>query len=131
MAGIIKTKNFLKSVLNAEFKGVTSVPTYGRVGTDTTAPSENDITLGTKVLIDADYDREFQLNYPSIDETALKAETRFRLGTTDANGNLLTEAATFDDDDVMKDRAVFSSISKTSADIAIISIKTKVRNIQP
>ena len=131
MAGIIKTKTFLASTLNAEFKGVSSVPTKGGVGTGTTAAGENDTDLETPVDIDGDNFKEFQINYPSVNTVALSAETRFRLGTTDANGNLITEMGNFDASDNLKDRATFSSFSKTSSDIGIFSTKTKVRNVQP
>jgi len=128
MAGIIKTKKFLQSTLTAEFGGTTSIPTKAQVGDGTTAASEDDTTLENQNPVS---DFNFQTNYPNIDLNNLFAETRFRLGTTEANGVLITEAGNLDASDNLKDRALFSSISKTSDDIAIISIKTKARNVQP
>jgi hypothetical protein len=88
------------------------------------------ITDDWKLASSGDYDIAFQTGYPLVTLAELKAETRFRLGTVDAVGANLSEMATYDAAGVMKDRAVFSSLSKSSSDLLIGAIITKARNAQ-
>ena len=115
--------------MNAEYNNVFDPPTKGKVGDNNTAAAENQTDLVNAVeIFGGSEETGFQVGYPTVDLSSLSAEERFRLGTTDANGELLVEAGIFSDGDVMKSRATFSSISKTDQDIAIFVFRTKVRN---
>jgi hypothetical protein len=126
----IKTKTFLKNMLNAHFSGTSSPPTKMRIGTGTTTATENDTSLTNQVTTDgvSTYDIALQAGYPIVDETELNAETSIILTTTMANGNLITECGEFNASTELQSHHVFDGESKSNTDIFVIVEKTKIRN---
>ena len=97
-------------------------------GTSDTIAAGDIIQDDWKFASSGDYDILFETNYPLVNESTFSAEERFRVGTTDANGALLAELATYDANGIQKGRGVFSPTSKGPSDIIIGSLITKARN---
>lgn len=124
--GIVKSKVGMRSMMSAEFLGTTSVPTKGRVGTGTSTPDEDQTELDTQVD-----NTDLTLGYPKVTTSGQASATvRWKLNTTDANGNTITEAAsgaTASGADI-KERAVFDGVDKDSSTILDFVVISKLRN---
>ena len=121
--GIVKTNVGMISMLNSEYLGTTNVPTAGVTGTGTDTPDPSDTALQTQII-----SSPLTSGFPAVDTTALKATERWKLGTTDANGNNLSEIGVKDAAGNLKDRAVVEAIPKTNTDIVDFVIINKLRN---
>ena len=119
----LKTTKFMQDMLNAHFLATTNPPTQMKAGTGTTTPTESDTDLETSVITKA-----LSSGYPQVDTADLTGKTRIVLGTTDANGSLITETGEFDVGGNLQSHNVFDGESKTATDIFIIVERTKLRN---
>lgn len=94
--------------------------TYFKAGTSTASTTVSMSDLGTPVNIDADQVKPIDsVTYPS--QTSVRFN--FTIGTSEANGNALSELGLFTDNDDMVARKVFPAIDKTS-DIEIVGLWT-------
>jgi hypothetical protein len=103
-------KNLLRDFLNND--GVDGL-TYFAVGTDNTAAASGDTTLGTEV---------FRKLFTQTNKTSGSLNIKTYVGSTEGNGNTLTEAGLFGgaatgvaDSGTLYARATFTGIVKTSA----------------
>jgi len=80
-----------------------------------------------KLAEEADYTLSFQTGYPVVTAAQYKAETRGRLGTTDANGSLISESGEINADGDLESHSVFDGESKSDTDIFVISEITRIR----
>lgn len=118
--GQVITNDGKKIILNRAYNkdGSTSYtpPTQFKVGTGTNTPDATDTDLQTPVSIDGDNFKDFEASSPVIDETALTAQTRCLLNTTNANGNSISEFGMVNEDGLRKlfSRAVVTAITKNN-----------------
>jgi hypothetical protein len=103
-------KNLLRDFLNND--GVDGL-TYFAVGTDNTAAASGDTALGTEV---------FRKLFTQTNKTSGSLNIKTYVGSTEGNGNTLTEAGLFGgaatgatDSGTLYARATFTGIAKTSA----------------
>ncbi len=119
----LKTTKFFEQMLKGHFLSTSTPPTEHDFGTDTTAPTEGDTTLGTSVGQKALF-----AGFPTVDVGSSSAETKAVLGTTDLNGNNIAEQGERDSGGNLQSHNVFDAESKTNTDILIFIEKTKLRN---
>jgi len=107
-----------------------TVPSQFGIGTGTTSTLVTDTELETPVTAwsgGTDY-KNFDTNYPAFDTTKREVTIQGTVVTTEASGNELSEAGTFNTDGTpsMDGRATFTAITKTSTDNVIFIIKRRV-----
>lgn len=88
-----------------------------KVGTGTTEPALADTDIETGVNINGGAFKDFVNGFPTLDTVNNEATTRMFLNSLEANGNDLTEMASFNADGspVMFSRVVFTVVSKTTS----------------
>jgi len=121
--GSIKVNKFFQDMLNAHFLSTSNPPTQMKIGTGTTTPAVADTDLETPVLT-----QSLLSGFPTVDTGSLQAQTKILVGTTEANGNNITECGEFDASGNLQSHNVFDAESKTNTDIFIIVETTKIRN---
>lgn len=119
----LKTAKFFEQMLLAHFQSTSTPPTEHDFGTGTTAPTEGDTSLETSV-------GQISLfsGFPTVDAGSASAETKTVMGTTDLNGNNISEQGERDSSGNLQSHNVFDAESKTDTDILIFVEKTKLRN---
>jgi len=91
--------------------------------------TEGDIAIDDiRLASSGDYLATFQSTYPSVDESALKATERWKIGSTGANGYDITEQGVKDAAGNLKSRAVYQAITKTNTKLITFVNITKIRN---
>ena len=132
--------NFLKIAISGGFDSTTGSPVigaldYSYIAFETTASGDT-ITLGDlrmdywHVVSLDDYIKSLEASYPLIDESSLIVSLRGKLGTTNANGHLISKIGWFNDDSspLMEGGANFDGYSKTNSELLIFVTKRRVRN---
>ena len=82
-----------------------------------------------KVISSGDYYKNFETDYPTLDETNMEATIRCKVPSTMCNGYSLTEFGIFNTDttDILQSRDTFTTISKTNTDEILFITVDKIR----
>ena len=128
--GSVLTKNGFNALMNRAFSnsGTYTIPSRFKIGTGTTTPSTADTDVTTPITAwSGGIDYKNYNTAITFDTTNQKVTTQGFIASTEANGNTITEYGEFNTDDspVMFTHTVFTSITKTSAIQAFITIRLK------
>lgn len=104
---MVLTDDVLDKFVNDIQSEIDNEWTYGAIGSDDSAPSDTDDSLGNEVL------RKARQDYS---ESGSESTISLFVATTEANGNDINEVGLFDSSSngEMKFREVFNSISKSN-----------------
>lgn len=120
-----------KIVLNRSYKSSPdyTVASQFRVGTGTTTPTVSNTQIQTPATINGGTYKNFVTSYPVLDEVNMEATIRCYLDSSEANGNSLTEVATFNTDAgtvKLLTRDVHTAITKNNTTEVAYIIKNRI-----